>query len=230
MRETMSTAEEVGPTRRKGRKRAISTEFELPIAPSANDLTLNLAGKGRGKAASYCRWLTDAGWALKEQHVPKVKGTVSVTFWVAIPKRSRDLDNLIKATLDLLQNNNVIENDARVCEISAKWDRTVSTGRMRIRVRQAFPPELRMSAEGRQRLSASRRGKPHAAAARALAAAREAEAGEHAPRPGMTLARGHEAIQARDALRFLARSAPLVGAPDSRPPDQTVAAQKREST
>lgn len=51
----MSTPDEMGSKKRKGRKRALSTEFELPIAPSANDLTLNLAEKGRGKTASYRR-------------------------------------------------------------------------------------------------------------------------------------------------------------------------------
>jgi Holliday junction resolvase RusA-like endonuclease len=157
--------------RKRGRQRAHSTEFELPIAPSTNGLTRNVPGKGRVKTDLYRRWLIEAGWALKEQHVPKVEGTVSLTFWAAIPKRSRDLDNLIKATLDLLQANGIIENDALVCEIGAKWDRTIPAGRMKIRVRQAFPPELRMSAEGRHRLSASRRGKPHAAAAKALATA-----------------------------------------------------------
>lgn len=107
-----------------------------------------------------------------------------MTFWAAIPKRSRDLDNLIKATLDLLQTNGIIENDRHVCEISAKWDRTIASGRMRVEVRQALPPELRMSAAGRQRLSASRRGKPHISVLNALAAARAAEAREHAPQLG----------------------------------------------
>src|SRR5262245_55834464 len=51
-----------------------------------------------------------------------------------------------------------ILNDACVCELFARWDRVVPTGRIRVEVRQVLAPKLRMSAEGRQRLSEQRRG------------------------------------------------------------------------
>jgi Holliday junction resolvase RusA-like endonuclease len=83
---------------------------------------------------------------------------VSLTLLAGLPERSRDLDNIIKATCDLLQANGVIENDAGICEVFAKWDKTVPSGRCRIEVRQALAPELRMGLEARRRLSIQKRG------------------------------------------------------------------------
>ena len=143
--------------RSRGRQPFLSTAFELPIAPSANGLWLNVAGHGRTKAPAYRAWLQEAGWMLKEQHVPRVTGTVALTLLAGLPERPRDIDNLLKATCDLLQINGVVENDVKVCEVFAKWDRTVPSGFMRIEVRQALAPELRMSSEARQRLSLQRK-------------------------------------------------------------------------
>src|SRR5262249_25332239 len=115
------------------------------MPPSANALWFNAPGRGRVKTDAYRAWLTEAGWSLKEQRVSRMLGTVGLTAFAGLSERSRDLDNLLKPIGDLLQANGIIENDARVCELFARRDKTVPTGRVRLEVRQVLAPTHRMS-------------------------------------------------------------------------------------
>ena len=139
-------------TKRRGRPSFIATAFELPVPPSANALWFNAPGRGRVKTATYQSWLEEAGWALKEQRVTRIPGTVGLTIIAGLPERSRDLDNLCKPICDLLQGNSIIENDSRICELWARSDKIVPTGCIRVEVRGVLAPALRMSLEGRQQL------------------------------------------------------------------------------
>jgi Holliday junction resolvase RusA-like endonuclease len=161
--------------RKRGRKPSVPLTLDLPLAPSVNGLTFNVPGKGRRKTERYSAWLKAAGRELAAQRCPKFTGHVNVSLFAGIPKRSRDIDGTLKAALDLLEAHGIVVNDRLVVSVAARWDRTIPTGRMRLIVRSGIPPELRMSEEGRQRLSASRRGKPHASARNAVATARAAE-------------------------------------------------------
>jgi 4-hydroxythreonine-4-phosphate dehydrogenase len=93
----------------------------------------------------------------KQQRASAIRGPVGLTIFAAIPERTRDLDNLCKPLLDLMQANGVIESDALVAELFAKWGKTVPHGQVRVEVRQVLAPALRMSAEARQRLSIQKR-------------------------------------------------------------------------
>jgi crossover junction endodeoxyribonuclease RusA len=146
------------PKRGRGRPRLGSATFELPIPPSANGLWFSASGRGRVKTDAYRAWLEEAGWTLKEQHVKALPGAIGLAVLAGLPKRPRDLDNLLKATCDLLQANGIIESDALVCELHAKWDRTIPIGRVRVEVRQVAPPEKRMSAATRLQVSRRVRG------------------------------------------------------------------------
>jgi Holliday junction resolvase RusA-like endonuclease len=82
----------------------------LPVAPSTNNLFFNVPGRGRIKSTEYNRWLCDAGVLLKQQSPAAMMGAVEVT--IRIPEKTRgDLDNRIKAPLDLLVKHGVIEDD-----------------------------------------------------------------------------------------------------------------------
>lgn len=95
--------------------------FSIPIPPSTNNLFRG-AGKLRVKTGDYKAWLTAAGWEIKRQRVQPVAGPVSVTLTVCRPPRGRsDIDNRIKAGLDLLVQQRVLADDSQVQEITARW-------------------------------------------------------------------------------------------------------------
>lgn len=103
-----------------------TTVLYLPRPPSLNGLFANrkkAAGrKGRKRTDAYTNWLDAAGWELIIQKPAPVLGQVRVA--MAIEDEGRgDIDNLFKATLDLLVTHRVIEGDSRkyVREVSAKW-------------------------------------------------------------------------------------------------------------
>lgn len=79
--------------------------FTLPAPPSTNQL---YSGR-RYKTARYKAWVSEAGWELRVQHAPNIKGPFHLTMY--LPGRL-DLDN-IKAIPDLLKTIGVIEDDRR---------------------------------------------------------------------------------------------------------------------
>jgi Holliday junction resolvase RusA-like endonuclease len=148
------------PRRRRGRQPFLSAEFDLPAPPSTNNLFLNIGGRGgRIKSPGYRSWIKEAGWQLRLSHPTKIMNTVAVSAALGLASRRPDVDNCLKALLDLLVTHEVIEDDAQVVELSVRVDRCVPAGRAHILVRQTLPPQHRMSPEGRAKLSAERRGK-----------------------------------------------------------------------
>ena len=148
------------PKSRRGRQPFLSAEFDLPAPPSTNNLFLNRGGRGgRIKSPGYRSWIKEAGWQLRLAHPAKIMRTVAVSVTLGLASQRPDVDNCLKALLDLLVTHEVIEDDAQVVELSVRVDRCVPAGRAHILVRQTLPPQHRMSLEGRAKLSAERRGK-----------------------------------------------------------------------
>ena len=85
--------------------------LRLPFPPSSNML-FRSAQMGRKKTAKYKEWIREAGFILMQQRPHKHQGPISISIIVCPPdKRLRDLDNLLKAPLDLLVRHGVIEDD-----------------------------------------------------------------------------------------------------------------------
>jgi crossover junction endodeoxyribonuclease RusA len=83
---------------------------------------VNVPGKGRVRTAAYRQWIDTAGWEAKAQGARPVPGPVEVRCVFGRPdKRRRDLDNLLKASLDLLVRLRLIEDDSKVVRIVAEW-------------------------------------------------------------------------------------------------------------
>jgi Holliday junction resolvase RusA-like endonuclease len=80
------------------------------------------------RSAEYDRWRHDAGWVLRAQRPPEVQGWVGLKICAVIPERRRDLDNLNQALADLLVEHRVLQDDAYVASIDARWDKTVASG------------------------------------------------------------------------------------------------------
>lgn len=84
----------------------------VPFPPSANSLFKNRKG-GRAKTAAYTSWLLAASGALSRSHLPKYYSVpVEISLAVTMPdRRIRDLDNLVKPSVDLLVRHGIIEAD-----------------------------------------------------------------------------------------------------------------------
>ena len=99
------------------------TTIELPFPPSTNSIWRNARSRTI-KSDRYREWANAAGWALKQQRPRKVKGQVHITLcFEEKDERRRDLDNLVKAALDLLVAHRVIEGDDSryVRAIDLRW-------------------------------------------------------------------------------------------------------------
>lgn len=116
-----------------------SVRLLLPIPPSTNNLYVNRRGSlsGRRKGAEYALWLHAAGWAVKLQAgafmPPLISGLVAVDIQAPLNRR-RDLDNSLKALLDLLVKMCIISDDNLIDDLRI---RRAGTGtKMTVEVRQ----------------------------------------------------------------------------------------------
>ena len=113
----------------------LPAEFDLPAPPSANNLFHNGGDRGgRIKSPGYRAWIKEAGWERRLSRPAKIKGTVAVSVTLGMGCRRPDVDNCLKALLDLLVAHEVIEDDAQVVELSVRVDRYVPAGRAHILV------------------------------------------------------------------------------------------------
>lgn len=108
-------------------------ELTLPVPPSTNALTRNVAGRGRVKTKAYLRWLKDARWAIQTARVGRIEGRYKITISVG-HDCPIDLDNF-KAVQDLLATHGIIDND----RLAQKFlvDRTGNNGSVHVLVRRA---------------------------------------------------------------------------------------------
>lgn len=106
--------------------------LDLPAPPSVNRLWKIGKNKGTGKgrlyrSPEYTRWILEAGLVLltqKPKLSPKgISGPYSMILRLK-PKNSglADADNYLKATSDLLQAHNIIENDRLCRKLLVLWD------------------------------------------------------------------------------------------------------------
>jgi Holliday junction resolvase RusA-like endonuclease len=95
----------------------------LPVPPSTNELFVTFRQRGgieRAKTKTYKAWIEAAGWALNVQRPQPIKGHVSLDISVPLNRR-RDLDNHLKALLDLLVGHSLIEDDRKVDDLRIQW-------------------------------------------------------------------------------------------------------------
>ena len=98
------------------------TTVRLPYPPTTNTLFVN-AGKRRVRSKRYATWARHAENEILAQQCKPVPGAVSVEIVIGKPdRRKRDLDNLLKAPLDILVCCGLIEDDSRITSIAIRWD------------------------------------------------------------------------------------------------------------
>ncbi len=105
--------------------------FLLSVPPSTNALYMtDRKANRRFKTPKYTKWQTQAGWELMGQKPRPTQGDVTVEIRVAEEEvifkngsKKRDLDNMLKALLDLLVLHRVIEDDRYIKKLSIeRWE------------------------------------------------------------------------------------------------------------
>ena len=103
-----------------------SFTVDLPTPPSVWRLYRG-TGKRRHRSPEYRKWIGDAGWTLIEGRNRQcgracLDGKVEVDIHACRNEgRKRDLDNILKALLDLLTSTRTIADDSQVVAIDAHW-------------------------------------------------------------------------------------------------------------
>ena len=92
----------------------------LPMAPSVNRLW-RIANKKMYRSPEYKAWLDEAGWMVKQQTKSTIDGEYALHIRAQRSNRRRDLDNLIKATSDLLVGLGIVEDDSQCVALAAEW-------------------------------------------------------------------------------------------------------------
>lgn len=96
-------------------------ELRLPLPTSANAIWARTR-TGMRKSDSYKAWITEAGWEARRQRPGKIQGKYKISIHAVRPdNKRRDLSNLLKATEDLLQSLQIIENDCLAEMILMRW-------------------------------------------------------------------------------------------------------------
>ncbi len=134
--------------------RVYRTALDLPIPPSVNALWRYGQGKVH-RSAEYMAWLEAAGWELKTQRPMAIPSPVAIRLKAGLPDKPRDLDNIAKAALDLLQAHGVVADDVAVVDLRMLWDKTVPKGRVHITAWRTLAPASRIGAETRAKVSSS---------------------------------------------------------------------------
>lgn len=98
--------------------------FSIP--PSANKAWRNTeGGKGRVRSNEYKNWVSKCCTELADVRIGKVEGPYSVIIEARRPDcrggALRDIDNLIKPTLDVLAKTGITPDDRHCMEVTARW-------------------------------------------------------------------------------------------------------------
>lgn len=94
--------------------------LELPMAPSVNSLW-RISGKRMYRTKKYKDWLEEAGWMVRHQTKEMIDGEYALHIRALRSNKRRDLDNLLKATSDLLVELRVVEDDSQCVALAAEW-------------------------------------------------------------------------------------------------------------
>lgn len=111
-------------------------ELNLPTSPSTNNLFATVAGRRRVKSQRYRTWLNAAGWDVKEAAPEPIRGEVDVSITFDRADR-KDIDNGVKAILDLLVEHGLIDDDKHVVSLHVNRLALNDKRRCLVRVRPA---------------------------------------------------------------------------------------------
>lgn len=91
------------------------------IPPSTNGLFLNIPGRGRVRSKAYKAWASLAEWDYRASRTLSGDFSVVITLDRGRIRKGSDIDNRIKAILDMLVTNRVVEDDSRCVSITIRY-------------------------------------------------------------------------------------------------------------
>lgn len=100
----------------------------LPYPPSVNRLW-RFSGPRMYRTKVYAEWADEASRILRSQNTPAKPIDYPIAMELAVgrpDKRKRDIDNVNKAVLDLLEAIEVVENDHYIHDLRSYWSEEVS--------------------------------------------------------------------------------------------------------
>ncbi len=113
----------------------MTVTITIPRPPSTNNLFIGTGSK-RVRSPAYKQWTELAGWELARQRPAKTAGAVSILIEVEEPRtgRRQDIDNKLKAAVDLLVTHALIESDDQftVRKITGEWSKDIEGARVTI--------------------------------------------------------------------------------------------------
>lgn len=104
--------------------------LDVPYPPSANRMWRYIR-KRPILSKEYRDWKERSLFLVLQQDHEKIQEpeTVSIDMAVTPPdKRRRDIDNVIKPVLDLLETAEILENDSMVHRLNVYWSKTGKIG------------------------------------------------------------------------------------------------------
>ncbi len=107
-------------------------KITLNLPPSVNSMYRHV-GNRVYKTREAKDWITEAGWELMSAKIKPVKGKVYVGVHLYL-KRDSDIDNRLKAILDLLEEQRIIENDSQVYHLTATKDKDIKNPRVEVEI------------------------------------------------------------------------------------------------
>jgi Holliday junction resolvase RusA-like endonuclease len=114
----------------------VVSRFEITVPPSLNGMYFNFPGHGRVPTTKYTGWKAIAGWEIRAANPTKISGPYRFT--LLLPEKLRgDIDNRVKATLDLLVSLGVTPDDSKAVETVCRRDASVKPGRCIVVVSEA---------------------------------------------------------------------------------------------
>jgi Holliday junction resolvase RusA-like endonuclease len=115
----------------------------LPLPPSVNRLYVRTRA-GVVCSSRYLRWKRDAGWVIRAARVrPLVCESYDAIIYV--PQRMKgDIDNRIKAILDLFVSLELVPDDRRVARVTASRSNTTLPGTCDVVLRVVALPEIKI--------------------------------------------------------------------------------------
>lgn len=117
-------------------KRIVLLEFTIPFPPSVNRVYRNILGRtlisreGRTYRENVCALLAGGG-----PRKPPMGGRIALCMDAFPPdRRTRDLDNLLKASADALEHAGIYENDSQIDLLLIRRREPIRGGKLEVRV------------------------------------------------------------------------------------------------
>lgn len=117
-----------------------SVDLILPYPPSVNHYWRHTS-RGTFLTARAKRYRVDVILAVKSQasKLVSLSGAVSVSIIAHAPdRRRRDLDNLLKATLDAMDHAGVYGDDSQIRKLALEWGEPCDGGELQVDVSPIF--------------------------------------------------------------------------------------------